>query len=193
MSSRLAAASVLQGAEGAMIQWALRMAVVATVAGLLMATGLSRRDDAVTLAQWAFNADPVPQPPVAETAAGGWNEVVIEADRGGHFLMEMAVNGAPVLFLVDTGASAVVLSSDDARRVGLDPRRLTYSQRFQTANGVVRAAPVTLREVRVGQFSVYDLPASVNEAPLAVSLLGMSFLSRLAGYEVRGDRLVLRW
>jgi aspartyl protease family protein len=175
-----------------MIKWALRTAVVATVAGLFVAIGLSHRDDAI--ARWALTADPAPLAPAAERAsADGWNEVVVQADRGGHFLLEMAVNGAPVLFLVDTGASAVVLSSEDARRIGLHPQRLTYSQRFQTANGVVRAAPVTLREVRVGQFSVYDLPASVNEASLAVSLLGMAFLSRLAGYEVRGDRLVLRW
>ncbi len=57
----------------------------------------------------------------------------------------------------------------------------------------MRAAPVVLRALRVGQFSVFDLPASVNAAPLRVSLLGMSFLGRLRGYTVENDRLVLRW
>jgi aspartyl protease family protein len=57
----------------------------------------------------------------------------------------------------------------------------------------VRGAPVVLREIRVGQFSLLDVPASVNEAPLRVSLLGMTFLERLNGYEVSGRRLILRW
>lgn len=179
-----------------MLRWALFMAVVYAAAGLLVVAGFSYRDEAVTVARSALDADAEPaviEPARERAHAAGWNEVVVDADGRGHFLLEAAVNGTPVLFLVDTGASAVVLSPDDARRVGLHPQRLTYSQRFQTAGGVVRAAPVTLREVRVGQFALYDLPASVNEAPLGISLLGMGFLSRLSGYEVRDGRLVLRW
>jgi aspartyl protease family protein len=115
------------------------------------------------------------------------------AGTGGHFVLEAMVNGAPIRFLVDTGASNVVLDPEDAERAGLRASRLRFTQTFHTANGNVRGAPVTLRELRIGQFSLYDLDASVNEVSLGISLLGMAFLSRLDSYEVRGDRLILRW
>jgi clan AA aspartic protease (TIGR02281 family) len=120
-------------------------------------------------------------------------EYVIEAGAGGHFLVEAVVNGAPIAFLVDTGASSVVLTMADAERLGFRPESLRFTQRFASANGEVRAAPVVLRELRIGQFSVFDMPASVNEAPLRVSLLGMSFLKQLHGYGVEDGRLILRW
>lgn len=120
-------------------------------------------------------------------------EYVVEAGPGGHYLIEAAVNGAPVDFLVDTGASDIVLTMEDAERLGLQPATLRFTQRFATANGEVRGAPVVLREIRIGQFSLFDVPASVNEAPLRVSLLGMSFLERLNGYAVEDGRLILRW
>jgi aspartyl protease family protein len=123
----------------------------------------------------------------------GGLEYVVEADSSGHYLIEATVNGAPVTFLVDTGASDIVLTLDDARRVGLRPRSLEYTQRFATANGEVRGAPVVLREVRIGQARLFDVSASVNEAALDVSLLGMSFLEQLSGYEVERGRLILRW
>jgi clan AA aspartic protease (TIGR02281 family) len=120
-------------------------------------------------------------------------EYVIEAGAGGHFLVEAVVNGAPITFLVDTGASSVVLTMADAERLGFRLESLLFTQRFASANGEVRAAPVVLRELRIGQFSVFDMPASVNEAPLRVSLLGMSFLRRLHGYGVQDGRLILHW
>jgi clan AA aspartic protease (TIGR02281 family) len=120
-------------------------------------------------------------------------EYVIQAGDGGHFLVEAVVNGVPITFLVDTGASSVVLTMEDAERLGFRPESLRFTQRFASANGEVRAAPVVLRELRIGQFSVFDMPASVNEAPLRVSLLGMSFLERLHGYGVEDGRLILRW
>lgn len=120
-------------------------------------------------------------------------EYVVAADPSGHYLIEAMVNGAPVTFLVDTGASDVVLTMSDARRVGLPPQTLAFTERYATANGEVRGAPVTLRELRIGQLRLYDVAASVNEAPLGVSLLGMSFLEQLSGYEVQRGRLILRW
>lgn len=120
-------------------------------------------------------------------------EYVIDAGAGGHFLIEAVVNGAPVTFLVDTGASNVVLTMADAERLGFRPETLRFTQRFASANGEVRGAPVVLREIRIGQFSLFDLAASVNEAPLRVSLLGMSFLKQLNGYEVSDGKLILRW
>ena len=103
------------------------------------------------------------------------------------------MNGTPITFMVDTGASSIYLTPDDAARLGWTPPRLTYSERYSTASGVVHAAPVTLRSLRVGQLELYDLPASVGQQPSSVSLLGMSFLKRFASYEVRGGRLILSW
>jgi clan AA aspartic protease (TIGR02281 family) len=120
-------------------------------------------------------------------------EYVVQPSAGGHYMIEAAVNGAPVTFLVDTGASDIVLTMADAERLGFHPATLRFTQRFATANGEVRGAPVVLREIRVGQFSLFNAPASVNEAPLRVSLLGMSFLQQLNGYGVENGKLVLRW
>jgi clan AA aspartic protease (TIGR02281 family) len=122
----------------------------------------------------------------------GW-EYVVDAGSHGHFVIEAVVDGVPLTFLLDTGASDIVLTLEDARQLGFLPQTLEFSQRFRTANGAVRGAPVRLRELRIGQFSLYDLDASVNEAPLAISLLGMRFLDRLNGYQVEDGRLILRW
>ena len=95
-------------------------------------------------------------------------------------------------FLVDTGASLVTLTPADAQVAGITPRELVFNHRVSTANGSARMAPVTLREVRIGQLSIYDVPASVLEH-LNISLLGMSFLSRLQSYEMRDGKLTIAW
>jgi clan AA aspartic protease (TIGR02281 family) len=134
----------------------------------------------------------------APAAAGGaqgdgWNSITVAGDEGGHFLVEATVNGVGVTFLVDSGASAVVLSPEDARRAGYRASQLRFTGVASTANGDVRLAPVSLRELRVGQLSLRGLPAVVNEAPMPVSLLGMTFLNRLEAWEAKRDRLVLYW
>jgi aspartyl protease family protein len=129
----------------------------------------------------------------ARAGADGWNRIELRAGSGGHFLVEAQVDGVPVTFLVDSGASGIVLSPEDGARLGHVPGRLRYTQRFHTANGIGLAAPVTLRELRIGQLALRHLDASVNEAPLGISLLGMAFLNRLEAWEARGDRLLLYW
>ena len=118
--------------------------------------------------------------------------VVFRAGSDGHFRIEALVDGAPVRFLVDTGASDVVLSPADARRLGFALEDLAFTRLYATANGVVRAAPVRLGEVVIGPIRMTDVPASVNEAEMRSSLLGLSFLGRLSAYEVRDDALTLR-
>jgi aspartyl protease family protein len=114
------------------------------------------------------------------------------AGRDGHFHVEAQVDGEPVSFVIDTGATDVVLTPADARRLGYDPAMLNYSRIYETANGIVRAAPVRLDEIVIGPIRIEDVGAAVNEAPLSTSLLGMSFLKRLGGgYEVRNDTLTL--
>ena len=120
------------------------------------------------------------------------HRVSFRAREGGHFVVEARVNGTPIRFLVDTGASEVVLTPADARRIGLNPNALSYTQRYRTANGIGEGAPIRLNRVTVGPIEVEDVRASVNRAEMAGSLLGMTFLGRLSGYEVRDGVLTLR-
>jgi aspartyl protease family protein len=134
-----------------------------------------------------------------QNAAGGdidsasASELLIRANGAGHFLIDADVERAKIRFLVDTGATMVVLSPEDARRAGLSEDRLKFSREVSTANGNVRVAPVTLRKFKVGQIVLRDVEAVVNSAPMRVSLLGMSFLRRLDGWQVKGDKLYLAW
>jgi aspartyl protease family protein len=120
------------------------------------------------------------------------NTMVYTANEWGHVVLDAAVNGAPVRMLVDTGASLVTLAPADAHAAGIDMARLVFNGQVNTANGTARMAPVTLREIRIGQLSFYDVPAAVLEH-LDVSLLGMSFLNRLQGYEMRDGKLTISW
>jgi aspartyl protease family protein len=181
----------------AMLALALRYLIVAVVVGAgfaMLQGGDGRERTTTTRAEKPSMArNPSHATAARPTSEGdGW-EYVVEAGSHGHFVIDAVVDGVPLTFLVDTGASEIVLTLDDARQLGFLPHTLEFSQRFRTANGEVRGAPVRLRELRVGQFSLYDLDASVNEGPLAISLLGMSFLDRLDGYQVEGGRLILRW
>ena len=119
--------------------------------------------------------------------------VVLEAGAHGRFTVAAWVDGTDIDFVVDTGASAVVLSPDDASRLDLHPSNLDYDTVFSTANGEVRAAMVTLRELRIGPIELDDVKAAVFQSPMGMSLLGMTALGRLRGYEVQGDRMILRW
>lgn len=126
-----------------------------------------------------------------EQAEGG--STTFHADSRGHFLIDADVNGHPVRFLLDTGATDVVIGSKTARDLGIDPDTLDYTQQFQTANGVAAGAPVTLREIRIGSLSVYDVRATVMRGPMPVALLGNTFLDRLSGHKVRDGVLTLYW
>ena len=132
--------------------------------------------------------------PVARAADIGpaINTLVYPANEQGHIILEAAVNGASVRLLVDTGASLVTLTPADARAAGIARGELVFNHRVSTANGSAHMAPVTLREIRIGQLSLYDVPAAVSEN-LNISLLGMSFLSRLQSYEMREGKLTISW
>lgn len=119
--------------------------------------------------------------------------VSYRADSRGQYYVDAAVNGAPLHFLVDTGASYVALTPKDAAFAGLSESSLRFSMPLNTAHGVAHAAPVVLREIRLQQLELNDVAAVVMDQPMATSVLGMSFLSRLDGYSIRDGVLTIEW
>ncbi|WP_426125601.1 TIGR02281 family clan AA aspartic protease [Pararhizobium sp. PWRC1-1] len=123
----------------------------------------------------------------------GIQEVVLHKVLNGHFETPVTVNGATVQMLVDTGASRVALSFEDAELLGLNPTGLAFTQTVSTANGEARAASVTLAEVSIGPIVRQNIKAMVTEeGKLDQSLLGMSFLSTLDFLQMQTDELRLR-
>jgi aspartyl protease family protein len=119
--------------------------------------------------------------------------VEIVRGRAGDFQVAARVNDTRVAMVLDTGASAVVLTQEAAKSAGLPLEVLSYSVAVDTANGRTRAAPVTLDRLAVGDIVERAVPALVAQpGQLKVSLLGMSFLNRLESWQVRGDKLLMR-
>ena len=129
-------------------------------------------------------------PPQAPQVESGEASIAKSAD--GHFWAEATVDGHPIRFLIDTGSTAVALTADDARNLGIDPDSLDYEFTVMTANGPAHAAAVKLGLVSVGRAEVTDVQAYVIDKGLGTSLLGMSYLGRLSKFEATPDALVLR-
>lgn len=120
-------------------------------------------------------------------------EAVAVRRPDGHYGFDTRVNGASVRMMFDTGASSIVLRAEDATKVGLKADKLEYRVPVSTANGRAMAAPVTLDAVTVGNITLKGVRALVaRPGALQENLLGQSFLSRLSGYSVERNRLVLR-
>ena len=118
--------------------------------------------------------------------------LILNSDRQGHFKTEARIDGRFVDFVVDTGASLVVLRESDAARAGIRPMPRDYTATAVTANGKIKAAPAKLDRIELGGITVYDVPAMVlPDEALGQNLLGVSFLSRLKRYEFANGRLVL--
>lgn len=118
--------------------------------------------------------------------------VAVPRGNDGHYHLTLEINDTPVAFVIDTGASQVVLSRRDAARIGIDPADLNYSGAANTANGVVRTAPVVLQEVRLGAITDRGVPAVVNEGAMDASLLGMTYLGLYDRIEIADGQLVLQ-
>lgn len=131
------------------------------------------------------------EPSVAILRADG--EVELRKSRDGHFRATAEVNGATLAMLIDTGASHVLLSYEDARAAGIDPDALAFTQPVSTANGRTFVASVRLARIAVGTVELSGVQAAVAaEGAIKTSLLGMSFLGQLSETSFRGDRLILR-
>ena len=113
------------------------------------------------------------------------------ATLNGPFVIRGAVNGEPIVFIVDTGASDVVLPAEEARRIGIDPDKLDYTLPFRTASGMTYGARIRLEEMRLGPITMRGVRAAVIREGLDHALLGMSFLGRLSSYQVSNDVLTL--
>lgn len=116
-------------------------------------------------------------------------EAPLAAD--GHYYLMAEVNGTPVRFVVDTGATEVVLTLRDAERVGIDASALAYIGQARTANGIVATAPVRLDSISLGPVHDQNLRAVVNGGEMDTSLMGMAYLTRFARVEFSRDRLIL--
>jgi aspartyl protease family protein len=137
------------------------------------------------VAQWpAIRGAVDPASPLATA-----NEVRVAAREDGHFYVRASVNGESVLFLVDTGATDIVLTQATAARLGFDD--LVYDGVAQTANGEVRIAGVRLDRIEVGPIVLDGVRASVNSGALDANLLGMRFLNALRGWRVENGELVM--
>lgn len=170
------------------VHWGRAVRHVAIWIGVIavLVVGLTYRDELMGVGQ-RVRSEFASSYPVAE----GPRQVVVTASEGGGFLIMGKVNGQPVRFLVDTGSSDTVLSPADAQRLGVNAGSLTFDHLAETANGTGYGARYTAGSLEVGPIRIDDMPMVVNQAPMSSSLLGMTFLSRLETFQVRGRRLYL--
>ncbi len=170
-----------------MRQILLIAAAVMVVGGY--AARFADREIGAPSAQQAAAVQPAAQAP---EPSGYGSRLTLAANRQGHFRTEARVNGRRMGFLVDTGASLVVLRASAAVRVGIRPIPADYTANVSTANGRIKAAPAKLDRIELGDITVFDVPALVlPDKVLSQNLLGVSFLSRLKRYEVADGKMVL--
>lgn len=184
------AAGILAGRR----QWgeSLRQAAIWLVLILALATVYIYRFDLQEVGN-RLTAGLIPGRAVVSTNAEGEQILVIHKGVSGHFEADVSIDGTPLRMLVDTGASSVVLSYEDAMRLGINPDNLVFSVDVSTANGRALAAPVTLRDIAIGSIRRGAIRGMVTEAGrLDQSLLGMSFLETLGSIEITRDELRLK-
>ncbi len=153
-----------------LLAWAMIFAGAIAVAGLW--------DD--------ISGTAVPRQQVLE---GGGIEIPLGSD--GHYHLAAKLNEKTVHFIVDTGASTVALTREDAQRIGIDTSNLAFVGQARTANGVVQTATVMIDSFQIGDISDDHVMAVVIDGELEQSLLGMSYLSRFARVSMEGERLLL--
>lgn len=160
------------------------------IVGLLDRAGVT--SDLAPRAEPIVPRDVTSDEPNVDTLAHQPGTVSLPAGKYGHFLAEAEINGRDVDVMVDTGASLVALSHDDAEKAGIFVRPSDFTHTAQTANGTARVAPVTISRIRIGDIVVRNVQGVVSEQGASErTLLGMSFLGRLSRVEMRGGTLVL--
>ncbi len=204
-----------QGTVGAMssrdfASLAYKVAIVVFIAGTVLTLFRERFTQAITAAvlwvaiallgvvgyTYRFELHTVADRVLAEFVPGRvvsrGHTVAVARTNAGDFAIGVQINGAQIPMVLDTGASSVVLTREDAKAAGLPLEVLNYKVAIDTANGRTHAAPVTLDRIVIGTLVERSVEALVAQpGQLRTSLLGMSFLNRLRSWEVSGDRLLL--
>jgi aspartyl protease family protein len=162
------------------------------VIALALITGYQYRYELQDVAS-RVTAGLVPGSPLALGMEDGRATVTLDKADNGHFEARVTINGTAIRAVVDTGATSTVLTAEDALAAGFDPANLNFTIPVSTANGMARAAGVKTDELAVGGIVRKNMPVMVA-APGALdqSLLGMNFIGSLSGFDVRGDRMILR-
>lgn len=135
---------------------------------------------------------PAAPAPAPARAGNGISSQTLRRGPDGHFYADARINGSSARMMIDTGASIVVLSRDDARAAGIRISQSGFTARGQTAGGEIALHPVTINRLALGPLVARDVPAMVAENDLPISLLGQSFLSRVGHVEIAGDEMRLR-
>jgi aspartyl protease family protein len=169
----------------------MRTVIVIAVAALIACAIVPRYAEQLSTPHAASavltHTDAAPQ-----ASASSSRSVVIAPSRGGHFRVNGRINGRPIDFMVDTGASVIALTEGDAAMLGIRPAERDYVGMVRTANGTVRVAPIMLSTVEIDDLLVHNVAAVVfPPGVLNVNLLGLSFLSRLQRFEFADGKLVL--
>jgi len=127
-----------------------------------------------------------------QAVIAGENRVEVPRAPDGHYYLTLSANGTDIDFVVDTGATDIVLSKADAERIGIDLDTLIYTGRANTANGVVRIAQTRLDTLNLGDIRDQNIRVSINEGELQTSLLGMAYLQRFETLKIENGRLILQ-
>tara|TARA_Y100000590_G_scaffold464389_1_gene633714 strand:- start:1092 stop:1820 length:729 start_codon:yes stop_codon:yes gene_type:complete len=119
-------------------------------------------------------------------------EIILSTDERGHFNVIGKVNGKRIKFLIDTGATGIVLSSRHARRIGINVDALNYDIPMQTANGITKSASYKIQSLTIGHITLNNLSVYINQSNMEASLLGMTFLNKLKSFRVEGRNMILK-
>jgi aspartyl protease family protein len=145
-----------------------------------------------TLAAVGLWSDIQRQVVIPEQAVMTDGKIEVNQAPDGHYYLTAGVNGMPIRFVVDTGASQIVLTQKDAARAGIDTNGLAYIGQASTANGVVATAPIRIDSFDLGPIHDQNLRAVVNRGQMDTSLLGMTYLTRFAKVEFSRGKLILQ-
>jgi aspartyl protease family protein len=167
----------------------LMIAAVALIAAVVVPHYFTQPNAAHPAAPAMMAARPVAPP---DPAPADSRSVTVPRDARGHFQLDARVDGRRLTFMVDTGASVIALTADDAATLGIHPSQSEFTVLVKTANGTVKAAPIELDRVEIEDITVRNVTAMVlPDGALSDNLLGMSFLSRLHRWEFADGKLVL--
>jgi len=158
---------------------------------LVVLAGYSYRYELQDIAS-RVTAGLIPGSPISTLDASGRNQVTLIRTANGQFSARGTVQGSGVIFLVDTGATDIVLSNDDAARAGIDTAQLRYNIPVSTANGMTTSARQSVDRLSIGPIALDNVTVMIaRKGDLESSLLGMNFINRLRSFEIRGDRMIL--